>query len=265
MPNGSWTSFSVWTGFSRFASSHDGTLPRNHPPPQPPSGPAACRPVAGAAQAGLVGRRVVRRVRHAVGQRQRRCRRGRSRGPRRGARGGAGGRRMPLRGPAGRGAGSLSRSDRTLSIGPRGKRAWTFRRWTSSHVWRRRVGGIRCPRLGDGRATASTCRRLAVEFEVRANPIWPMPGLLPALEGLRHAGRTLGVISNAQFYTPEAFPALLEQTLAELGFERDLQFYSYQHGRAKPSLELYRLAAAALQRTRDSGGARPGCRQRHAE
>ena len=55
------------------------------------------------------------------------------------------------------------------------------------------------------------------------------------------------MISNAQFYTPEAFPALVRQTLAELGFEHDLQFYSYQHGRAKPGLELYRLAAAALQ------------------
>lgn len=88
---------------------------------------------------------------------------------------------------------------------------------------------------------------LAVEFEVRANPVWPMSGLLPALEGLRRTGRTLGVISNAQFYTPEVFPALVGQTLAELGFDPDLQFYSYQHGRAKPGRELYQLAATALQ------------------
>jgi len=33
-----------------------------------------------------------------------------------------------------------------------------------------------------------------------------------------------------------------------LGFAPDLQVYSYQHGRAKPSRELYRLAADALQR-----------------
>lgn len=87
---------------------------------------------------------------------------------------------------------------------------------------------------------------LAVEFEVRANPVWPMPDLWPTLEGLRRAGRTLGVISNAQFYTPEVFPALVGRTLAELGFDPGLQFYSYQHGRAKPSGELYRLAVAAL-------------------
>lgn len=88
---------------------------------------------------------------------------------------------------------------------------------------------------------------LAVEFEVRANPVWPMPGLVRTLDQLRSAGKTLGVISNAQFYTPETFPALVGRTLDELGCERDLQFYSYRYLRAKPGLELYRLAAAALQ------------------
>ncbi len=87
---------------------------------------------------------------------------------------------------------------------------------------------------------------LAVEFEVRVNPIWPMPHLLPTLQGLRHAGKKLGLVSNAQFYTPEAFPALVRQTLADLGFERDLLCFSYQHGLAKPSTSLYRLAVAAL-------------------
>jgi len=87
---------------------------------------------------------------------------------------------------------------------------------------------------------------LAVEFEVRANPIWPMPGLLAVLAGLQRAGKRLGVISNAQFYTPEAFPALLGKTLAELGFPREFQFYSFQHGRAKPGGDLYQLAVAAL-------------------
>jgi putative hydrolase of the HAD superfamily len=89
---------------------------------------------------------------------------------------------------------------------------------------------------------------LALEYEVRANPIWPMPNVVPALEGLRQAGKVLGVVSNAQFYTPEAFPALVRQTLAELGFAHDLQLYSYQHGRAKPGEALYQLAAASLQR-----------------
>ena len=114
------------------------------------------------------------------------------------------------------------------------------------HVWRDALAEFTARGWVTG-ADGVDPSALTVEFEVRANPIWPMPGLLPALEGLRYAGKTLGVISNAQFYTPEAFPALLGKTLAELGFRRELQFYSYQHGRAKPGLELYRLAAAALQ------------------
>ena len=89
---------------------------------------------------------------------------------------------------------------------------------------------------------------LAVEFEVRTNPVWPMPGMMRTLETLRAGGKTLGAISNAQFFTPEIFPALVGQTLDELGFARDLQFYSYQYGQAKPGLALYRLAVDALQR-----------------
>ena len=96
-------------------------------------------------------------------------------------------------------------------------------------------------------ARAST-RTPCVEFEVRTNPIWPMPGLLPALEGLLRGGKTLGLVSNAQFYTPQALWALLGRSVEQLGFAADLQFYSYQYRRAKPSAELYRLAAAALQR-----------------
>lgn len=89
---------------------------------------------------------------------------------------------------------------------------------------------------------------LAVEYEVRANPVWPMPDLLPTLAALRAAGQTWGVISNAQFFTLEIFPALVGRTLDDLGCAADLQFYSYQHGQAKPGLALYHLAAAALQR-----------------
>jgi putative hydrolase of the HAD superfamily len=99
---------------------------------------------------------------------------------------------------------------------------WTARGWTAP-------------------ASGVDLAALAVEFEVRANPVWPMPGMLQTLETLRAAGKTLGVISNAQFFTRETFPALVERTLDDLGCEPDLQFYSYQHARAKPSLALYTM------------------------
>jgi len=95
----------------------------------------------------------------------------------------------------------------------------------------------------------SELERLAVEFEARANPVWPMPGLDDCLTRLRDRGLALGLISNAQFYTPELFPAFLGSRADEWGFEPDLQCYSYRHGHAKPGVALYRAAAEAL-RTR---------------
>jgi len=89
-------------------------------------------------------------------------------------------------------------------------------------------------------------RRLAVEYEMRVNPVWPMPGLLECLNGLRERGTLLGIVSNAQFYTRELFPALLGRTVEALGFAPDLQFYSYRFGEAKPGVALFRHAAEAL-------------------
>ena len=88
--------------------------------------------------------------------------------------------------------------------------------------------------------------RLAVEFEVRANPVWPMPGLEECLQQLRHAGLVLGIISNAQFFTPIALAAVTGKSVAEHGFDPDLQYYSYEFARAKPSHVMYETAAAAL-------------------
>jgi len=89
-------------------------------------------------------------------------------------------------------------------------------------------------------------RQLAIEYEVRANPTWPMPGLLECLTQLRAAGLTLGIISNAQFFTLDMFPGLLGQATDDLGFVPELQYYSFHHQRAKPDMFLYELASKAL-------------------
>ncbi len=88
--------------------------------------------------------------------------------------------------------------------------------------------------------------RLAVEYEVRANPAWLMPGARETLAALRQAGMTLGIVSNAQFYTREMIAGLVGQSPEEIGFDPDLQFYSYHYRRAKPDRFLYDLAANAL-------------------
>lgn len=93
---------------------------------------------------------------------------------------------------------------------------------------------------------AEQIRQLAVEFECRVNPVWPMPHAAWCLKTLHEAGLQLGVLSNAQFYTKELFPALLGGTPRDFGMARELQFYSYEFGFAKPGLQLHAAARAAL-------------------
>lgn len=84
--------------------------------------------------------------------------------------------------------------------------------------------------------------RLAIEYETRVNPVWPMPTARETLHALRDSGRLLGIVSNAQFFTPLLFPALLGASLEELGFDPGVQFYSYRYLQAKPGTLLYERA-----------------------
>lgn len=85
-----------------------------------------------------------------------------------------------------------------------------------------------------------------VVYECAANPVWPMPGLDHCLEALRGAGMVLGIVSNAQFYTRELFPALCGKSLEELGFDPALMVFSYELREGKPSRGLYSRLASAL-------------------
>lgn len=93
---------------------------------------------------------------------------------------------------------------------------------------------------------ATMAARVAVEYECRVNPVWPMPGLKDTLTALLARGVHLGMVSNAQFYTPMLFSALLDETPEQLGFDRRLTVYSYEAGEAKPSVWLFDRVLAAL-------------------
>ncbi|MEQ8849367.1 HAD family hydrolase [Botrimarina sp.] len=108
-------------------------------------------------------------------------------------------------------------------------------------IWRRVVAEQTSYQLTDGQA-----ERLAVEYECRVNPIWPMPHLAETLDSLRVAGVPLGVVSNAQFFTQLAFKPLTGRFLSGWGFDPALCFWSYQHGQAKPGEALFEMAAAVL-------------------
>jgi putative hydrolase of the HAD superfamily len=80
---------------------------------------------------------------------------------------------------------------------------------------------------------------LAQSYEVLSNNVWPMPGISEMLENLQSRELLLGIVSNAQFYTPLLFRFFLNKLPEDLGFVSDLCVYSFQHGRSKPSPKLF--------------------------
>ncbi|TWT89055.1 Phosphoglycolate phosphatase [Pseudobythopirellula maris] len=109
----------------------------------------------------------------------------------------------------------------------------------------------------DVRLEPERIERLAVEYECRVNPIGPMPELGETLEALRGRDLRLGVVSNAQFFTPLAFEPLTGRPLTGgtgfngeggcWGFEADLLVWSYEHLVAKPSTALYEMLRDRLE------------------
>ena len=103
-------------------------------------------------------------------------------------------------------------------------------------------------------ASPGELRRLALGHELRVNPVWPMPGMRRSLQAHNGSGRRLGLVSNAQFYTPMLLRHFLQRPLTAYGLSDALCIYSYRQGAAKPGRTLYETAAAALKRCAISPG-----------
>jgi putative hydrolase of the HAD superfamily len=93
-----------------------------------------------------------------------------------------------------------------------------------------------------------TVRAFAVEFELIANPVYPMPHLKELLAGCKDLNLLMGIISNAQFYTPYLFHWFLNSSPEDLGFHPDLTLYSFKSGHAKPSAFMFQAAVDTLKR-----------------
>lgn len=91
--------------------------------------------------------------------------------------------------------------------------------------------------------------RLAVEYDGLVNPVWRMPGAVETIETLRARGFRLGIVSNAQFYTPLVLEALFGKTVEAMGFDPALCVWSYQTLRAKPDVELFQNLKTDLSKT----------------
>lgn len=91
--------------------------------------------------------------------------------------------------------------------------------------------------------------KFALSFELYNNAVYPMPSMIETLQSIHKKGLPLGIVSNAQYFTPMILKHFFEvNTFCDplpLFHER-LQIYSFECGRAKPDVYLYELMARHL-------------------
>jgi putative hydrolase of the HAD superfamily len=93
---------------------------------------------------------------------------------------------------------------------------------------------------------AGTATRRALAWEVEQNPVWPMPGAAELVRHLAARGLQLGIVSNAQFYTPWCLATLLSQVPWAEWCPPAWCGWSWQEQAAKPSLTIFRPVEAAV-------------------
>ncbi len=80
-------------------------------------------------------------------------------------------------------------------------------------------------------------------FEILSNKVYPMPAMKETLQAIQNDGIPMGIVSNAQFYTPIIMNYFLTgefSTKQEIElFQEDLSVFSYKELRAKPDTALF--------------------------
>jgi putative hydrolase of the HAD superfamily len=114
-------------------------------------------------------------------------------------------------------------------------------------VWKKIVDNLRHTQtISNQGVELDQIRRLAVEYECRVNPVFPMPGSIEILDQMKAGGRVLGIVSNAQFYTPLLFSAFFERSVEAIGFDLECCIWSFKELKAKPSSVLFPKAGKFL-------------------
>jgi putative hydrolase of the HAD superfamily len=114
-------------------------------------------------------------------------------------------------------------------------------------VWRTVLGALADRGYVDRELKQKEIERVALDYELRVNPTWPMPEVVETVKTVS-ATLPVGVVSNAQFFTPLLFPALTHHSLQELGVEPELCAFSFLFGEAKPSPSLFNPVLGTLAR-----------------
>lgn len=80
-----------------------------------------------------------------------------------------------------------------------------------------------------------TCLR----FEIQTNKISLMPGAIQLLRDLAGMNIPIGIVSNAQFYTPLFLEYLLKDKLEAFNINEKISSWSYIIGRGKPDIQIF--------------------------
>jgi putative hydrolase of the HAD superfamily len=121
-------------------------------------------------------------------------------------------------------------------------------------IWQTSLWSLKDAGMIGAEVTSGLCERVAVAYEVTANPVVLMPGAGEILQKLSRSGYIIGIVSNAQFFTPRLLEIELGASLSDIGFSLSLCSYSFQAGCAKPSKQIF---APALDRLRLDHSIRP--------
>lgn len=80
-------------------------------------------------------------------------------------------------------------------------------------------------------------------FEILSNKVYPMPGMKEVLNKLKEKNIPLGIVSNAQFYTPILMNYFLSGKFSKKQsidyFDEDITVFSFRELRAKPDVKLF--------------------------
>lgn len=106
-------------------------------------------------------------------------------------------------------------------------------------IWSSVISVLRSEELLKDDSVIESVATIALKYELSMNPVWPMPGFPEIVGRIRGAGYRVGIVSNAQFYTPIIIEAVTGLSLEQIGFEADLCAWSYELSMAKPSPEVF--------------------------
>ena len=98
-----------------------------------------------------------------------------------------------------------------------------------------------------GDFSVSRLAETALRFEIMNNRVALMPETIEILKFFKESPLTLGIVSNAQFYTPLLMEYLGGMSLAEMGFDSDCLSWSYRCGCGKPDQRIFAEPLAVLE------------------